>query len=329
MKKSLFELTIEEFTRVICDCPERYSVNNRYVDDNGNLHNDEIEGTYEEIIDEAIRKDDKELLEFAEKELFDYDIQIGDLEIYDYLERKTDKFEGMKLRIVERMIEDCLDDIEYDRRDYVDKMIEEGWKDYTMRKGTRFDAERKEFIEDDNAEKVIDYVDAFDKLFGSEYERDYLLNSALTIIEIKSGLHSRSLNTEGYTAGADKADCRGNDMKTAGTLNQIKNHDALPVEFSSDEAKALLGKLIKGGFCDDRFNWNKSKALLAYFAQKASDKLKLSNRMMSTGQYCVSWKPFESLFTINGRKVKNLSQASQDIVNKGNPNGKKDIDSLF
>lgn len=129
-------------------------------------------------------------------------------------------------------------------------------------------------------------------------------------------LKGSSLNTEGHAQGA---------------LNKIKENkrDSLPVQFSTDEAKALLDKVIKNGFCDDKYDWKYSKSLLAYFAQKASDKLKLSNKTMSTGQRCVSWKPFEGLFTINGEKVKNLSQASQDIVNKGKPNGHKDIDSLF
>ena len=158
-------MTIEEFTRIICDCPERYSVNNRYVDDNGNLHNDEIEGTYEEIIDEAIRKNDKYLFRFAERELFDYDIQIGDLEIYDYLEHKTNKFEGVRVRIVERMIEDCVDEIIDEKYDYIDMMIKEGWTGYTMKRGTRFDAEKKVFVEDDNAEKEIDYA-----VYGSQPE---------------------------------------------------------------------------------------------------------------------------------------------------------------
>ena len=119
--------------------------------------------------------------------------------------------------------------------------------------------------------------------------------------------------------------------ETTGTLNKAKENerDALPVEFRSVEAGKLLGKLIQNKFCDDKYDWKYTKSLLAYFAQKASDTLKLSNRTMSTGQNCVSWKPFESLFTINGKKVRNLSQASQDIVNKGKPNGYKDIDSLF
>lgn len=126
----------------------------------------------------------------------------------------------------------------------------------------------------------------------------------------------------------DETDCKENDMKTTGTLNQIKNHDALPVEFSSDEAKALLGKLIKGGFCDEKYDWKRSKILFAYFAYKASDTLGLSNRMAGDRK-AVSWKPFEGLFTMGGKRVSGLAQALKDFEKMGAVKGQKDIDSLF
>lgn len=126
----------------------------------------------------------------------------------------------------------------------------------------------------------------------------------------------------------DKADCKENDMKTTGTLNQIKKHDALPVEFSSEEAKALLGKLIKGGFCDEKYDWKRSKILFAYFASKASDTLGLSNRMAGV-RNAVSWKPFEGLFTREGKRISGLAQALKDFEKMGAVKGQKDIDSLF
>lgn len=246
MKKSLFELTIEEFTRVICDCPERYSVYNRYVDDNGNIHNDEIEGTYEEIVDKAIRNNDKELFKFAERELFDYNIRINDLDIYDYLEHKTNKFEGARVRIIERMIEDCIDDIMDDRYDYVDRMIKKGWKGYTMMEETKFD-------EDDNTEKEIDYEDAFDKLLGDKEYRDYLLNSALAIIEMKSNLPAKTLNTEGDTERADEEEQNGrgtavekrNDKADKKAGRPVKPFDDVVAEQGNKEAiKSRLHALI-------------------------------------------------------------------------------------
>lgn len=126
----------------------------------------------------------------------------------------------------------------------------------------------------------------------------------------------------------NEADCKENDMKTTGTLNQIKKHDALPVEFSSEEAKALLGKLIKGGFCDEKYDWKRSKILFAYFASKASDTLGLSNRMAGV-RNAVSWKPFVELFTIKGEPISGLAQALNDFQKKGTAKGEEEINRLF
>lgn len=149
------------------------------------------------------------------------------------------------------------------------------------------------------------------------------INKNKYFISSKDGLCRNTETNEVYS--------RKNNIETTGTLNKTKEneHDDLPDQLRTDEAKVLLDKVVKNGFCDDKYDWKYTKSLLAYFAQKASDTLKLSNKTMSTGQRCVSWQPFENLFTINGKKVRNLSQASQDIVNKGKPNGYKDIDSLF
>lgn len=128
-------------------------------------------------------------------------------------------------------------------------------------------------------------------------------------------LKGSSLNTEGHAQG---------------TLNKIKENkrDSLPVQFSTDEAKALLDKVIKNGFCDDKYDWKRSKILLAYFASKASDTLELSNRMAGARK-AVLWKPFESLFTIKGKKINHLAQAYRDLQNMGKADGQEDIDRLF
>lgn len=101
-----------------------------------------------------------------------------------------------------------------------------------------------------------------------------------------------------------------------------------PPELNTERAKELLRKVQEKGLCDDRFDWKRSKTLFAYFASKASDTLGLSNRMAGKRK-AVSWKPFEGLFTMGGKRVSGLAQALKDIEKMGAVKGQKDIDSLF
>ena len=262
MKKSLFELTIEEFTMAICECPEVYNVG----------------------------------------------MNIDELEIYNYLDEKTNHFEYERAKIVLRIME-CIHDmyVDEERLQIINDKIKDGWEGYKMRKGKRLDVDKKRVVEDENTE-VIDYKDAYDKVFGIAY--DFFYYTAIGLLKRKI-----SLSTEGHTQG---------------TLNKIKENerDSLPVEFRSVEAAKLLGKLIQNKFCDDKYDWKRSKILLAYFASKASDTLELSNRMAGERK-AVLWKPFESLFTIKGKKINHLAQAYRDLQNMGKADGQEDIDRLF
>lgn len=115
-------------------------------------------------------------------------------------------------------------------------------------------------------------------------------------------------------------------------LNQIKKDIeylkkkvcVLPKTLDTDEAKNLLKKTITAGLCDDTYRWVKSKALLAYFADKASECLGLCKGEYD-GKPKTSWKPFESLFGISG-----LSGAKRDYQKTGTlPDGYSDVNKLF
>lgn len=115
-------------------------------------------------------------------------------------------------------------------------------------------------------------------------------------------------------------------------LNQIKKDIerlkkevfTLPEELDTDKAKKLLQKAITSGLCDDTYKWLKSKALLAYFTDKASEYLGLCKGEYD-GKPKTSWKPFETLFGISG-----LSGAKRDYQKTGTlPDGYSDVDKLF
>lgn len=98
----------------------------------------------------------------------------------------------------------------------------------------------------------------------------------------------------------------------------------IPKELDNDGAKKLLQKTIIAGLCDDAYKWVKSKALLAYFADKASEYLGLCKGEYD-GKPKTSWKPFENLFSISG-----LSGAKRDYQKTGAlPDGYSDVNKLF
>ena len=109
----------------------------------------------------------------------------------------------------------------------------------------------------------------------------------------------------------------------------------LPDKLNTDKGKKLFQKLVDNGFCDEAYRWNKPKALLAYFADKASEYLGIGKGQMTNGTIKISWKPFESLFWVRDKsgkwaKVKGLSGARNDYQKTGAlPCNSKAIDNLF
>lgn len=98
----------------------------------------------------------------------------------------------------------------------------------------------------------------------------------------------------------------------------------MPEELNTDKGRELLRKTIDAGFCNNNYVWVKTKALLSYFAMKASDYLGLSKGIYNGGRK-ISWKCFEKLF-----KVKNLALAHKDWDRiETPPSGYEGIDLLF
>lgn len=89
----------------------------------------------------------------------------------------------------------------------------------------------------------------------------------------------------------------------------------------------LVNDMIAQGMVERAGNglkWLKTKALLAYFAELASEKYRLGKGEYN-GKIKTAWKPFETLFGING-----LSGARNDNLKTGTqPDGYSQIDELF
>lgn len=106
--------------------------------------------------------------------------------------------------------------------------------------------------------------------------------------------------------------------------NDCSTDISFPEELNNDNAKSIISKVIKAGLCDHNYKWLKTKSLLAYFADRASEYLKLGKGEYN-GKIKTSWKPFETLFGISG-----LCGAKKDYQRTGTlPVGYKDVDKLF
>lgn len=102
----------------------------------------------------------------------------------------------------------------------------------------------------------------------------------------------------------------------------IKND--LPDSLNTRKAQELLQRLIEKGICSKDYQWKKSKSLLAYFGERATEFLEIGVGQYD-GKIKVAWKPFETLFGVNG-----LAQARNDYKKVGTlPAGSVVIDSLF
>lgn len=104
----------------------------------------------------------------------------------------------------------------------------------------------------------------------------------------------------------------------------------LPEELNTDEAKKYIQKAVNIGvveYTESGVKWNGTKQLLAYFAEKMSIRLNLSNKFYNTGKKAVCWKPFEKMFGMC-----NLREAKQNwlrLYTRFEPTGFENINKIF
>lgn len=137
MKKQLFDLTIEEFTRLLLDYPKQFKLQmNAYKEDGSRMERepDFIVGSYEELNsfaeNYAPNHPIRTLMQNALNTLFDYNMGLNMLDIYNYLEHATSHFQKERIYIVLEEME-CfyfMDYIENINADVLNQYIEKGWK---------------------------------------------------------------------------------------------------------------------------------------------------------------------------------------------------------
>lgn len=116
--------------------------------------------------------------------------------------------------------------------------------------------------------------------------------------------------------------------KTQQPKQDNKNTQAsIPPELQTDEAKHILSKALELKLYsveNNIYTWNKSKSLLSYFADLASEYLQLGKGVYDD-RVKTSWKPFETLFNVKG-----LAGARKDYQRTGTlPIGYEIVDKIF
>lgn len=101
-------------------------------------------------------------------------------------------------------------------------------------------------------------------------------------------------------------------------------------ELATPEAKELINKAIAANLIEktpEGLKWKGTKVLCAYFADRASHSLNLSNKMDKEGNITTSWKPFEALFGID--RLKDAKQNWMRLNTKFEPTGFEKVDALM
>lgn len=291
MKKNLLELSIGEFVRVLCDMPEEYAFS--VIDSETELNKIELKGTYNELHKTLLmlsgkNPDADQIMEYVEKNLFDYNISLDKMDIYDYLEYRTMGFQKERCKIILSEMEIFHSVyVDEERLAHVNSMINKGWDEYKI-------IEKPYLLKEDEIKKTIDYKDAYEKIYGIAY--DFCYCEAIAFLKSKIGcLDSRPKHPSEPT-----------------------NTCILPDRLIDEAIDAKLIERTGNGL-----KWIQTASLYGYFIDKVSDKLNLkssSNR--------VQWRNFrfivnhESLLqsakqAVNDYKNKSINPPEgDDIVNR-------------
>ncbi len=124
MKKTLKDLNIEEFTRLLCDWPATHTISIKvFNEEKGEIEEDTVMGTYD-LLSECTLPNEQ-MHKWVEDNIYDYNTPISDIDVYDYLSEKTHGFEPERVRIIRNDMEFWhLIYISEEKQDYAFKQYE-------------------------------------------------------------------------------------------------------------------------------------------------------------------------------------------------------------
>lgn len=93
-------------------------------------------------------------------------------------------------------------------------------------------------------------------------------------------------------------------LEQTAEIEQHPEPQQIPTELSIPEAKVYLDKAIELGLMDSNYKWLKGLQMLACFACSMSIRLELGKGVNGDGRPRISWKPFETLFSVDRGKLR-------------------------
>lgn len=284
MTKDLYDLTVEEFTRLLLDYEEEYNlVLTTYKEAVKEEHT--LIGTYDQLLD--ITAMHPKLYQQIKDTLFDYRLTLSELDIFDFLEFKTKGFNPQRVEITLRQM-DCFYLLTYTEEldpEVMQYYINEGLDIPYLHLPAR---KLKHTIVEEMT--IPDYRKMREKVYPF---REFTYHKTIALLESKRR----------------KTSCH----------NKTSLPSCLPEELDTPEAKKLLDRAVEYNLLKEGYKWSSklmTKRELAYFCYVLSNKLELSSIMSKTddGRNETNWKPFKELFNDNNLNNNLRGITTDDIL---------------
>lgn len=94
------------------------------------------------------------------------------------------------------------------------------------------------------------------------------------------------------------------DEVQADFVKQQPEPQKVPPKLGTEQAKSYFDKAIELGLMDRDYKWLKGLQMLACFAYSMSIRLELGKGVNGDGRPRISWKPFETLFSVDRGKLR-------------------------
>lgn len=292
MTKDLYDLTVEEFTRLLLNFEEVYHLELKVAKEDNDTESDTVIGTYGQLCDAVFIH--PQLYNYVKQSLFDYNMCLTKLDIYNYIEHKTKGFEPMRVKLIIEEMELVYNIYKEHRQqkaleEYQSKNKEIPYKElptndiiHTFKTGEKINKKKPRYAVPDFKKIENSFKLLLDEL---DYKQTInLLKSKINLVEKK----------ENTTFG-------------------------LPKELNTPEAKKLLDRAVKYNLLKEEYKWSSklmTKRELAYLCYVLSNKLELSSIMSKTddGRNETNWKPFKELFNDNNLNNNLRGITTDDIL---------------
>lgn len=285
MTKDLYDLTVEEFTRLLLDYEEEYHLDLTLYDEDFKKETYTLIGTYEQLRDDTVMH--PRLYNQIADTLFDYRLVLNDLDIFDFLEFKTKGFNPQRVKIILRQM-DCFYLLTYTEEldsEVMQYYINEGLDIPYLHLPAR---KLKHTIVEEMT--IPDYRKMREKVYPF---REFTYHKTIALLESK--------------------------IKKTSCHNKTSLPSCLPEELNTPEAKKLLDKAVEYNLLEEGYKWSSklmTKRELAYLCYVLSNKLELSSIMSKTddGRNETNWKPFKELFNDNNLNNNLRGITTDDIL---------------